>query len=203
MGILASRIALWGWLSCRGRTPDFADWLATTVSRLGPAFIKTAQLLSTRVDLLPPRVCHGLSRLHDAVPAPPAADMASVLRRHLGDLGRTITARRLEPAAAGSIACVYRVTEHDGRVLAVKVRRPGIERLLAVDLTLLRGCARLLALLPPLRGVPVVHIVDQLASCIRETSTSGQTVWSHWSTRGSPCSSRRTRGPSSPRSSTA
>jgi ubiquinone biosynthesis protein len=52
-------------------------------------------------------------------------------------------------------------------VFAIKVRRPGIERVLDTDLALLRGFARVLARIPPLRGVPVVAIVDQLASCVR------------------------------------
>lgn len=166
--VLVRRFVLWGWLRGRGKAPAVGEWLATTVSQLGPACIKAAQLLSTRVDVLPPRICQGLARLHDDVAAPPAVDLSPVLEQHLGPLGRTITAQNLPPAASGSIACVYRVTSPDGRVFAVKVRRPGIERLLAVDLALLRGLARMLAWTPPLRGVPVLPIVDQLASCIRE-----------------------------------
>lgn len=94
-------------------------WLADTVVALGPAFVKAAQLLSTRADLLPPRVCRALSRLHDQVRPVPPRTMPPALRFGAGE-------PRL--VGAGSIACVYRVVLPDGRAVAAKVRRPGIVR---------------------------------------------------------------------------
>jgi len=174
VGIVTRRAVLLGWSRLRAGTFDFPAWLATTVAQLGPTSIKTAQLLSTRVDLLPPRICRSLASLHDQVAAPPATDLAPVLVGHLGALGRKIVEQGCEPVASGSIACVYRVESPEGRIIAVKVRRPGIERLLAADLALLRGLARMVSWTPPLRGVPVVEIVGQLADCIRAQADFGQ-----------------------------
>jgi ubiquinone biosynthesis protein len=144
---------VWHTLSKR-RGPELDAWLADTVVALGPAFVKAAQLLSTRADLLPPRVCHALARLHDRVRPLPASPLAVFAGAPASLLG------------AGSIACVYRVTI-DGRDVAVKVRRPGIERSLNLDLAMLERLARILAKLPPLRGVPVTGIATQLAESIR------------------------------------
>lgn len=108
----------------------------------------------TRADLLPPRVCHALARLHDRVRPLPASPLAVFAGAPASLLG------------AGSIACVYRVTI-DGRDVAVKVRRPRIERSLNLDLAMLERLARILAELPPLRGVPVTGIATQLAESIR------------------------------------
>lgn len=142
-------------------------WLVDVVTTLGPAFVKGAQLLSTRADVLPPGACAALSRLHDQVPtapAPEAADLPAPGRLTLIPGPRGVP----EAVAAGSIACVYRAVTDTGAVVAVKIRRPGITEQLAVDLRLMRLGARLAARLPPFRGMPVADIVDQLTDAIQQ-----------------------------------
>lgn len=138
------------------------DWLVRTISELGPAFVKAAQLLSSRVDLLPPRVCRALGRLHDDVATPPITGLPGLLGSSLGEAGRAL-GRNAVLVGSGSIACVYRSTIPDGREVAVKVRRPGVEHVLRRDLALMRAVARGLERTPLCRGVPVRGIVDQLA----------------------------------------
>jgi ubiquinone biosynthesis protein len=149
---------LW-WLYRTRRTTEFELGLADTVVALGPAFVKVAQLLSTRADVVPPRICRALARLYDNV-APDPVDATAVLAA----AGIPVSGARL--VGSGSIACVYRVRSA-GRELAVKVRRPGIDRSLNGDLAMLEKVAWLLARTPPLRGVPVVEIAGQLTGCIR------------------------------------
>lgn len=162
LAVLAGRTLLLGpataaaWL--RGERFDRDVWLADTVVALGPAFVKAAQLLSTRADLLPPRVCRALSRLHDQVRPAPLRTMPPALR---------FGAAEPRLVGAGSIACVYRVDLPDGRTVAAKVRRPGIVRSLSADLAMLECGARLAARLPMLRGVPVNAVAAQLAESIR------------------------------------
>ncbi|MFD9963671.1 ABC1 kinase family protein [Amycolatopsis sp. NPDC058986] len=144
----------------RRRNPARENWLADTVVALGPAFVKAAQLLSTRADVLPPKVCLALTRLYDRVRPIPPRTAAPVLRSRFGATGTKLV-------GAGSIACVYRSVLPDGREIAVKVRRPGIEQSLTVDLALFERGAAVLARLPWLRGVPVVAIAGQLTGSIR------------------------------------
>lgn len=134
--------------------------MAGTLVALGPAFVKAAQLLSTRSDVLPPRLCRALSRLYDQVRPMPTHQARKLLRSRFGAVETRLV-------GAGSIACVYRVRLPDGREVAAKVRRPGIDRSLAADLAVFERGARLVARLPGLRGVPVVEIVGQLAGTIR------------------------------------
>ncbi len=145
-------------------------WLLDTITALGPAFIKVAQMLSTRADLLPPQHCRALAALHDDVPPIPPGDLATVLTDELGAPAACPIIEQVEsdggPVAAGSIACVYRTTLPDGSDVAIKVRRPGIEAILRVDLTIMRYASRLLARLPGLRGVPVVEIIGQLGDAV-------------------------------------
>ncbi|MCE6996133.1 AarF/UbiB family protein [Saccharothrix sp. S26] len=152
------------WLEMTGRLRGrraglvLESWLAGTVVELGAAFVKAAQLLSTRADLLPPKVCRALARLHDQVSPEHASSSAAL--RGLGGSPATLV-------GSGSIACVYRVRTADGRDVAVKLRRPEVERSLPLDLALLEGVAGVLARLPVLRGAPVVEIARQLTGGIR------------------------------------
>ncbi|GAA2506676.1 ABC1 kinase family protein [Streptomyces gobitricini] len=175
--ILTVRLAILGGLALRcflapgGK--DFAPrrdaWLLDTVTALGPAFVKAAQILGTRADVVPPHVARVLSTLHDRVRPLPLGEglrhLGPELRRLLRDDGPTLAARR--PVAAGTIACVYRADLTDGRTVALKVRRPGVARQLTTDLAIMSALTRLAAPLPPLRGVPVADIMGQLARSLR------------------------------------
>lgn len=151
----------------RREKSEWQRWLTETITQLGPAFIKSAQLLSTRRDLVPRQVCEALSGLYDDVRPIPPGELVPLLEPLLGPALAGIVARDGGAAtASGSVACVYTAQLPDGSRVAIKVRRPGIERTLATDLTILRRGARLLRRLPGLRGVPITEIVDQLTESI-------------------------------------
>ncbi|MFD4673308.1 ABC1 kinase family protein [Lentzea sp. NPDC058450] len=140
-----------------------ADLLADVVVRLGPTFLKVAQLLSTRVDVVPVEVCRALSHVYDDLPVVP---VSVAVPRFPERLRADLVA--VEPIAAGSIACVYRGELRDGRHVAIKVRRPGIGRVVSRDLALLRGLARLAESWRLLGGMPVVDVVAEVAGAVRQ-----------------------------------
>lgn len=165
--VIGARFAVLGWLYLRhGRTRCDAlrdQWLADTVVAMGPAFVKAAQLLSTRADVLPPRACDALARLYDRVrPRTGVPGSAAIAGLRAGGLPATAAGL----IGSGSIADVYRVRLADGRDVAAKVRRPGVAPALTADLALLEQAARLLARTPMLRGVPVTEIAAQVCDAI-------------------------------------
>jgi ubiquinone biosynthesis protein len=112
--------------------------LREALETLGPIFVKFGQVLSTRRDMLPLDIADELAKLQDRVP-PFASDLAvkeieRSLGKPLGELFRTFES---EPVASASIAQVHLATLHDGREVAVKVLRPGVEKAIARDLALL------------------------------------------------------------------
>jgi len=109
------------------------------LEELGTTFVKLGQLLSSRPDLLPDVYIEELTRLVDEVPPAPFVE---IQRTIAGDIGLEPFARIDEqPLAAASIAQIHGALMADGREVVVKVRRPGIEEQVEVDLSLLRRTA--------------------------------------------------------------
>ncbi|ARV58359.1 ABC transporter [Nostocales cyanobacterium HT-58-2] len=113
---------------------------------LGPVYVKLGQLLSTRPDLLSASYIEELSTLQDEVPPVPWADIEVVIRKQLKrPLEEVFTTINAIPVAAGSIAQTHKATLADGREVALKVQRPGIDVTVAQDIALIQGIADLVA----------------------------------------------------------
>ena len=137
------------------------------LQRLGPTFVKFGQIAGTRRDVLPARLCHWLGTLFDDVPPMSPAASRHALRRSQREqpaLGGCLLDPR--PLASGSIASVYRAVLSDGTVVALKLKRPGIDRRMRADLDLIRLMARLAARAPKLRGMPIADLVGYLSAAI-------------------------------------
>lgn len=120
--------------------------LRNILTELGPVYVKLGQLLSTRPDLLPHRYIQALSSLQSTVPAVPAREMEPFIRRNLPRPPEAIFATIDYTAiAAGSIGQTHRATLKDGRTVAIKVQRPGIERQVERDIALIKDVARLIS----------------------------------------------------------
>jgi predicted unusual protein kinase regulating ubiquinone biosynthesis (AarF/ABC1/UbiB family) len=119
--------------------------LAADLERLGPAFIKLGQLLSTRADLLPPPYLEALGRLQDSIEPFSFADVERVIQEDLGfRISKGFAAFDADPIAAASLGQVHRAELRDGRQVAVKVQRPNIREGLAVDLATMDDIAEFL-----------------------------------------------------------
>ena len=116
--------------------------LATDLERLGPAFIKLGQLLSTRADLLPAPYLDALGRLQDRVEPFSFAEVERVVHEDLGArISKAFASFEAEPIAAASLGQVHRAALRDGRPVAVKVQRPNIREGLASDLATMEDIA--------------------------------------------------------------
>jgi ubiquinone biosynthesis protein len=116
------RIARFG-----ARIPPVPEYAAALVA-IGPAAIKLGQALSTRPDLVGAEAAANLSLLQDDLPpAPFAAIRRSVENSFGAPLESLYTQFDEVPIGAASIAQVHHAVTTDGREVAVKVLRPGIE----------------------------------------------------------------------------
>lgn len=150
----------------RGAAPA-GHLLAATMERLGGAFLKAGQFLSTRRDLVGPAVADALGRLQDRVRPMSGADACRALAA--AGLGDEFGDQEIlaGPVASGSIACVYRAQTPSG-VVALKIRRLGISAQMTADTMIIRRIARAMSVIPVVRRIPVVEIADQLCACVLE-----------------------------------
>ena len=114
---------------------DLARDLAADLEAMGPTYIKLGQLLSTRVDLLPPAYTEALTRLQDRVDPFPFADVKQIVEDELGvSIRNAFSSFDEEPIAAASLGQVHRATLRSGREVVVKVQRPGIRETIRDDM---------------------------------------------------------------------
>lgn len=108
------------------------------LEELGPTFIKLGQLLSARPDFVPADIIHELTLLQDRIPAEAADKIVAEIERELGrPLRDAFSEFDEQPLGAASIGQVHRAKLRNGADVVVKVRRPGIENVVDVDLDIL------------------------------------------------------------------
>jgi len=135
--------------------------LARSLEGLGPVAIKLGQLLSTRGDIFGRQFAEDLGHLKDKLAPFPMAEARATIEQELGQPVDAVFATLGEPVAAASLAQAHDATLMDGRRVAVKVLRPGIERRVAADSAVLALAARLMQRWAvPIRRLEPVKFAD-------------------------------------------
>ncbi len=118
--------------------------LRLSLEELGPIFVKFGQVLSTRRDLLPEDIIEELAKLQDRVPPFPSVQAIAIIETALGKpVNELFASFNPEPMASASVAQVHAATLHSGEEVVVKVIRPGIEKVIRQDISLLFTLAKL------------------------------------------------------------
>ncbi|PMB19273.1 ABC1 kinase family protein [Fischerella thermalis] len=116
--------------------------LRQILTKLGPAYIKIGQALSTRPDLVPPTYLEELTQLQDKLPPFPNEIAYQFIQEELGAPPQEIyTELSPEPIAAASLGQVYKGKLSTGEEVAVKVQRPDLRERITIDLYILRRLA--------------------------------------------------------------
>lgn len=135
------------------------------IEELGPTFVKAAQLLSTRPDILPRELIDELKELRDRVKPVPFERIRPVLEEVLGDdLEIHFSDFNETPVASGSIGQVYRAhARGSDELVAVKIQRPGIRKPIMIDLEMIAWFAEQLHKhFPTLRPFDLPTVVAEL-----------------------------------------
>ncbi len=138
--------------------------LTDAFEELGVTYIKMAQFLTTRPDFVPPLYINEFQRLQDDIPPEDFEDIKKVLEEDLGPIDEVFDSFEEEAISGASIAQVHRAVL-DGEDVAVKIRRPGIERIIEADLRIISFMARLITGFLKMNGeVSMAHTIEGLAN---------------------------------------
>ncbi|MFQ3320635.1 MAG: putative unusual protein kinase regulating ubiquinone biosynthesis (AarF/ABC1/UbiB family) [Natronomonas sp.] len=148
----------------RKRARSLLDSLLT----LGPTFIKLGQLLSTRPDVLPPEYVEEFEQLQDDVPPAAWPEAKEILETDIGPVDEVFDEFDTDAISGASLGQVY-IAEHEGRKVAVKIRRPGIEKLVETDLRVVRwSLPILMRFVDQARSFSLETLADEFEKTIRE-----------------------------------
>jgi ubiquinone biosynthesis protein len=144
--------------------------LRRAFEELGPTFIKLGQVLSGRPDLVTIQFADEFKKLRDEVPPFGYEDAKRIVEKELGArLDVLFSEFEPAPVAAASIAQVHNAVLTSGEKVVVKVRRPGIEKSLEQDISILKGLAHLLEKHVPESNIfNPVAIVEEFARTVRK-----------------------------------
>lgn len=180
-GQFVELINLHRFIPLRKRIKVFGQWpaiekhtiperLRIAFSELGPSFIKLAQLLSSRPDLITPAYANEFKKLQDMVPPFPVdvakRTVVSELNIRLEDVFSDFENM---PVAAASIAQVHNATLKDGEKVIVKIQRPDIKETIETDISILNAIARLMVKhIPESKFFNPEGIVDEFSKTVRK-----------------------------------
>ena len=147
---IAARILGWPFKPLGLRGDPALPPVTRALTALGPAYIKFGQILSTRPDIVGDELSEQLKYLQDKLPPFPIAVARKMIEAELGQPVDTIFSEFSEPVAAASIAQVHKARlAEDGRQVAVKVLRPGIEKAFRKDIDAFYFAASTIEILAP------------------------------------------------------
>jgi ubiquinone biosynthesis protein len=177
VGFVVGGLAHWlvGWLLLllafqpKSRRQEwFARRVVSLFRNLGATFIKVGQIMSTRPDLFPPHLIKQLETLQDDVGPFAFEHVQRTIVEELGKPADQIFAElSVAPIASASVAQVHKARLPDGRIVAVKVRRPRIDRVVDFDLQVMRLFAKIMCIAPSIALLAPVESVDQFGRGIR------------------------------------
>eukprot|EP00168_Porphyra_purpurea_P019493 TRINITY_DN7804_c0_g1_i1.p1 TRINITY_DN7804_c0_g1~~TRINITY_DN7804_c0_g1_i1.p1 ORF type:complete len:571 (-),score=192.22 TRINITY_DN7804_c0_g1_i1:536-2116(-) len=154
------------------RRPQRAKEFLDIIAKLGPAFIKAGQALSSRPDLLPAEYLLELQKLQDRLPPFPNDVAFALIEEELGrPLSEVYSKVDPVPVAAASIGQVYKgVLRGTGEPVAIKVQRPDCEQTIATDMYILRNLSGLFTRLFKLikRDVDLQAVISEFGKLIYE-----------------------------------
>lgn len=133
------------WLRQDKPALQYTRWerIRMAAEELGPTFVKMAQVLSNRPDIIPEPLVKEFEKLQDRVPPFPSEEAISILEYEIGKpISEVFEYFDPTPIASASIGQVHKARLLGGQEVVVKVQRPEVREIVERDLSLLHEIVR-------------------------------------------------------------
>ena len=162
------------WISNDGKNIDQkrfkknARRILNTCISLGPVYIKFGQWLSSRADILPQPYLEELSKLQDSVPPVSFEKVKPVIEQDIGKIEEKFDSLDRNALSGASLGQVYKAIKN-GQQVIVKVKRPGIEKMVEEDLkVLMKIIPFAMKFVDPNLRFSIIPIMKQFVESIHE-----------------------------------
>ncbi len=146
-----------------------AKQLTNLLVKLGPAFVKAGQALSTRPDIIPVVLLEELSQLQDQLPGFDGDEAMKLIEKDLNkEIDKIFLKIDKNPISAASLGQVHKAILKNGNTVAVKVQRPGLREQITLDLYIVRNIALWLKNNIGLIRSDLVALIDELGKRVFE-----------------------------------
>ena len=155
--------------------------VADLFEKLGGGYLKVGQILSTRTDILSGEFIVPLQRLQDSLgPFPPELAKSIVERALHAPIQSLFSEFDSRPVGSATIAQVHRaVLRGSNATVAVKIRRPDVDRLIRIDSSIFLMFGRLVSWLPCFRGIPLFEGMQQVMNAVKAQADFRQEAERH------------------------
>lgn len=145
-------------------SPSSAQWLKAELQAMGPTYIKIGQFISSRRDIFDAEIIEALRDLQDAVAPAPRDEIIAIIKERLGSDLKHVAKMSMDPVAAASIGQVHVGQMHNGTKFVVKVRRPGVQQALEVDVAILKNMLSMMGILGMENTAETQELLDDFKS---------------------------------------
>ena len=148
-----------------GITPEK---VCTTITKLGPTFIKIGQIMASRYDILPKQYCDALAKLRSNVEPMPFDEVKDILEEELGSIDEIFEYISEKSIGSASMAQVHKAKLKTGEIVAVKVQRKNIYETMTMDVKLLKKAIILLHLRLLVKSIDLNSVLDEIYNVAKE-----------------------------------
>ncbi|MCM8815656.1 MAG: AarF/UbiB family protein [Candidatus Omnitrophica bacterium] len=143
--------------------------LRFVLEELGPTYIKIGQFFSTRADILPESFLKELSKLQDNVSPFPFEKVKQIIEEESGrSISDIFSDFSEKPISSASIGQVHSARLVSGQHCVVKVRRPGVEEVIAQDVEVLAEISKLAAKhIPELKKWNISELLEEVGEYLK------------------------------------
>lgn len=132
----------------------------------GPSFIKLGQMLSVRPDLIGPSLAATLSKFQDQLPPFSQKKVKNILQQEFAAT-EIFSEFDFTPVASASIAQVHKAKLQDRRIVAVKILRPQIAKIMARDIVTLKVLLKFVGIFSKFLEKSLLNVVSLLQDVSR------------------------------------